>query len=138
MVMKVAKPDVWLARFRNEHNKHTFDAVSSWCYGWRIGDTIDGYSCVATPACPPTRLDLGKLKDGSRSKALGIVEICVAPVLSSEGASDPLTNRWQEVFRSPIIPFDPAARRQELKHAYEVVEPFIVSHERMKGDGVLY
>ena len=47
-------------------------------------------------------------------------------------------NRWNEVIRHPVIPFDMEERRDKLSFAYKELDYFIKCHEAMKKKGVLY
>jgi molecular chaperone HtpG len=96
------------------------------------------HSFVETRGCPETRLRSLNLRRCKQE--IYILEACLAPSDQDHSRERVglLTSRWLEIIRQPIIPFDPAVRRHVLKHAYEVLEPFILSHEAMKRDGVLY
>jgi hypothetical protein len=105
---------------------------------FHIERTVNGYSHIATPGCPETQLQHVNLT--GHKKDFYIIEAYLAPG-SPSGSPDPvgpITARWEEIIRQPIIPFDPARRRHELKQAYKVLEQFINSHEAMKRNGVLH
>jgi hypothetical protein len=47
-----------------------------------------------------------------------------------------ISERWDEIIRYPLIPFDVTARERELRHAYEMLAPLVRGHEAMKEAGI--
>ena len=148
---KVEEPDRWIAEMKSDCEKEKAkdkywspgiykleQFIQGLCNQLKIEKTVSDYSFVASQGCPETQLNSVNLNDGE--KDFYALEACVAPdtLGDSPGQAGPITERWEEIIRQPIIPFDPAARRRDLKHAYEALRQFILSHEAMKQESVLY
>ncbi|MDQ3744890.1 MAG: ATP-binding protein [Acidobacteriota bacterium] len=109
-----------------------------------IKPAVRGYSFVETRDCPATRLRSLNMKRCKRE--VYILEVCLSPDGHGgkrRGCGPPLdagllARRWQKVIGQPFIPFDPAVRKQELRHVYQTLGEFILSHEAMKHDSVLH
>lgn len=146
---KIEEPDLWIAEVRSDYEKakgktwlRKVDEVEQFirglCHQMEIDKSFGDYSFVATHDCPETQLSSASLEDVNKWAC--VLEACVAPG-NPGGMLDPpgrITKRWEETIRQPIIPFDPTARRHELKHAYKALEQFVHCHEAMKRKHVLY
>lgn len=68
---------------------------------------------------------------GEGSEAMLAVELFVSAASGASVEGNALVQLWTEIIREPIIPFDLGERRSTLKHAYDVLAPYIEAHEAM-------
>lgn len=152
LARKVEKPNQWIGQLKRNYEKAKKKAkkeqlrlrivmdeleyfISMICDTLKIERSIGDYSFMATPGCPATQISSPDLKKSQ--KEIWTLEICSIPGNPSDSPGL-ITERWNQIIRRPFIPFNPTVRRRELKHAYKALKPFILSHEAMKREGVLY
>jgi molecular chaperone HtpG len=144
---KIPDPDRWAQETESlqekiKHNVRGFtvknpgELIRRLCTDLAIEETRGKWALVATSGCPKTEL-CNFDSPGPTASEVCVLEVAYAE-RQAQALSGPLSVRWQEVFRQDTIPFDLDVRRHQLKHAYEVLEPFVAAHEAMRRQGVLY
>ena len=121
---------------RREHSRDRSQLVRS----VRRRTNSGQHALLATRDCPLTRLKPQIDRLVGLQQPVSFVEIFLAegsPRVSADNRPGLISQRWDEIIRQPLIPFDPAARQRRLAHAFESLAPFIHTHEAMKRAGVL-
>ena len=134
-VMSVPERD--RTKQREENIRET---VRNWCDQFVVERTVGQHALLATRDCPLTRLKPQIDRLVGLQQPVSFVEIFLAegsPRVSADNRPGLISQRWDEIIRQPLIPFDPAARQRRLAHAFESLAPFIHTHEAMKRAGVL-
>jgi hypothetical protein len=156
---KFAGPKRWIAEARNDYEKakkevskdeqryesnHRFEIevaesfIHDLCDQLKIEKTVGNHSFVATSNCPESSLMPIKLERSQQEFYVLEVSLVPSDMGYSPGLAGRIIERWEKIIRQPIIPFDFAVRRRDLKHAYEALEQFILAHELMKRKGILH
>ncbi|GEM_PF-2614750 len=141
-VDELTSPDRWFADLsqhikHQEHVRRTEQVIQAICDNVTIEQQVGNYTLVTTGDCDATDLNLDLIASLPANDKFYAVEIFPDENSFDESfEEDLIAQRWREVIRHPVIPYNPTEREQNLQHAYKELAPFIAVHKYMKENGI--